>query len=142
MSPEAIANNSYSTQSDVWSFGIVVWEILVTLSKSSSHLFQTRQSPHTDLDMITAAHRIVNEGLHPPIPSEASEHIQQLLKDCWQLSPSQRPSFNLICGRIGSWNAEVVDSVNPPAVPIPSEYANVQKDNYFTSHQYKRTPTG
>ena len=31
MSPEAIANNSYSTQSDVWSFGIVVWEILVTL---------------------------------------------------------------------------------------------------------------
>ena len=32
MSPEAIANNSYSTQSDVWSFGIVVWEILVTFS--------------------------------------------------------------------------------------------------------------
>src|SRR5690554_5665050 len=31
MSPEAIANNSYSTQSDVWSFGIVVWEILVIL---------------------------------------------------------------------------------------------------------------
>ena len=44
MSPESIANNSYSTQSDVWSFGIVVWEILVTLSQSSSHIFQTRKT--------------------------------------------------------------------------------------------------
>ena len=34
MSPESIANQSYSTQSDVWTFGIVVWEILVTFSLS------------------------------------------------------------------------------------------------------------
>jgi serine/threonine protein kinase len=34
MSPESIANQSYSTKSDVWSFGIVVWEILVTFSLS------------------------------------------------------------------------------------------------------------
>src|SRR5690554_4046437 len=121
MSPEAIANNSYSTQSDVWSFGIVVWEILVTLSKSSSHLFQTRQTPHTDLDIIEAAHQIKTKGLHPPIPSEAPEHIQQLLKDCWQLFPSQRPSFKLICERIRFWNLKVMiksESVKSTVDPI------------------------
>ena len=62
--------------------------------------------------MIVAAYQIRSEGLHPPIPSEAPEHIQQLLKDCWQLSPSQRPSFEQICGLIQSWNAEVMIS-NP-----------------------------
>ena len=143
MSPEAIANNSYSTQSDVWSFGIVVWEILVTLSKSSSH--QTQQTPHENLDIIDVAHRIRSEGLHPPIPSEAPEHIQQLLKDCWQLSPSQRPSFEQICDRIQSWNGNTmdgaqseveswntgVDNLDSNALtnisqrdPIPSDYAN------------------
>src|SRR5690554_3665786 len=45
--------------------------------------------------MMKAANRIMNEGLHPLIPSEAPEHFQHLLKDCWQLSPSQRPSFKL-----------------------------------------------
>src|SRR5690554_5843981 len=104
MSPEAIANNSYSTQSDVWSFGIVVWEILVTFFLvHPSHLLQNRQPPHADLDMIDAASQIKKEGLHPPIPSDAPKPIQQLLKDCWQLSPSQRPSFEQTCDRIQSW---------------------------------------
>src|SRR5690554_3473977 len=109
MSPEAIADNSYSTQSDVWSFGIVVWEILVTLSKSSSYLFQTRQTPHENLDMLTAGNRIKGEGLHPPIPSEAPKYIQQFLKDCWQIFPSQRPSFEEISSRIKSWNTTMDD---------------------------------
>ena len=56
--------------------------------------------------MITAASQIMNEGLHPPIPSEAPEHIQQLLEDCWQLSPSQRPLPEEICDIIQSWNVK------------------------------------
>src|SRR5690554_6932541 len=123
MSPEAIADNSYSTQSDVWSFGIVVWEILVTFSKSSSHLFQTRQDPHDEMNMFDAASRIMNEGLHPLIPSEAPEHIQQLLKDCWQLSPSQRPSFVQICDRIQSWK-ETVNNNKPTSNLMTTGYAN------------------
>ena len=87
--------------------------------------------------MITAANRITSEGLHPPIPSEAPEHIQQLLKDCWQLSPSQRPSFEQTCDRIQSWKLEELDpepQVNPSNVPIPTEYANLKEDSYFTSN--------
>src|SRR5690554_2326942 len=132
MSPEAIANRVYSTQSDVWSFGIVVWEILVTLSKSS-HLFQTREAPHEDLDMHTAAYRIMEEGIRPPIPSEAPEHIQLLLKDCWQLSPSQRPSFEQICvgiqrsmkeSRIAE---EKRNSLISSDSPIPPGYARFKR---------------
>src|SRR5690554_2813899 len=95
--------------------------------------------------MFDTAVQIKNKGLHPPIPSEAPEHIQQLLKDCWQLSPSQRPSFQQICDLIQSWNGNVTDEAqsryeswntgvddsdsnaltnNPQRVPIPPDYAN------------------
>src|SRR5690554_2775597 len=63
--------------------------------------------------MFDTAVQIKNKGLHPPIPSEAPEHIQQLLGDCWQLSPSQRPSFEQICDRIQSWNGNKWTKLNP-----------------------------
>lgn len=74
--------------------------------------------------MMTAAYRIANEGLYPPIPSETPEQIQQLLKDCWQFSPSQRPFFEEICARIKFWN---VDNSTEPSVSVNpiSDYATL-----------------
>ena len=111
------------------------------MHRESNHplLFQERQTPHTNLDMITADHRIRGEGLHPPIPSEAPEHIQQLLKDCWQLSPSQRPSFEKICPRIQLWNAKIMSVMEGselntyPANSTPPEYGNCLEDTYALS---------
>lgn len=94
------------------------------------------QNPHDDLSMIDAASRIMKEGLHPPIPSDVPEYFQRLLKDCWQISFSERPSFKQICDRIQSWGTDSSESQKEspplPTPPVQSVY-NADEAPYMFS---------
>lgn len=74
--------------------GIVVWEIL------------TRKKPHEDLDIMDAAYKIKNEGLHPEIPENVIPELKHLMEQCWQIIPDNRPTFSQICDQLDSFQWE------------------------------------
>nr|XP_039258396.1 fibroblast growth factor receptor 1-like isoform X1 [Styela clava] len=84
MSPEAILYGKYSSQSDVWAYGITLWEIY-------SYALQPYFSL-TNEDVICCVCK--NQIL--PCPSDTPTWIYNLMKLCWQNVPDERPNFTTI----------------------------------------------
>jgi len=85
MAPESIGKLIYSKRSDVWTFGIVVWEIVA------------RSEPHIDVDPIEVGVLIRDRKLIPKIPNECPPILREVMTMCWQQDPNQRPTFDVIC---------------------------------------------
>jgi predicted Ser/Thr protein kinase len=85
MSPESLRNNSYSYKSDVWSFGIVLYEILA------------RSEPHIDIDPIEVGRLIRDFHLRPVPPPESNKVLVDLMNKCLASNPEDRPAFEEIC---------------------------------------------
>uniref|UniRef100_A0A1X7TK33 non-specific protein-tyrosine kinase n=1 Tax=Amphimedon queenslandica TaxID=400682 RepID=A0A1X7TK33_AMPQE len=81
IAPEAFALKRLSIKSDVWSFGILVWE-LTTKGKEPY--------PGMTKEKVTEA---VSKGYHMPIPQDCPEPFKQLMMNCWQNEDDHRPSF-------------------------------------------------
>lgn len=81
MPPEAILYNKFSSQSDIWSFGVLLWEI-----------FTFALQPYYGM-----THEEVINYLRAGSILEAPEHatpaVYELMKSCWHRKPSSRPSF-------------------------------------------------
>ncbi|KAJ9546048.1 hypothetical protein OSB04_025755 [Centaurea solstitialis] len=84
MAPEVIEHRPYNHKADVFSFGIVLWELL------------TQKLPYTNLTPLQAAIGVVQKGLRPAIPKNAHPEIVALLERCWHQDPSLRPEFSEI----------------------------------------------
>jgi len=79
MAPEALKTKEYSVASDIWSFGIVVWEI------------HARRLPHDKFSDIEIGVKIMNDGVSPEIPPDTPDVFQDLMLSCWQFNPCDRP---------------------------------------------------
>uniref|UniRef100_A0A183AD03 Protein kinase domain-containing protein n=1 Tax=Echinostoma caproni TaxID=27848 RepID=A0A183AD03_9TREM len=86
--PEVCRQAGFSFKSDVWAYGVVLWELL-TLELP----FRTMEQPR--LMYIIAMY---NYTLH--IPSDVPDMFSQLLRDCWSPNPDNRPSFEDIISRL------------------------------------------
>ena len=84
MAPESLIRKEFSPASDVWSFGIVMWE-----------MYNPKGKPYKGMNNTQVA-VYVNQGEHLPIPEEYPPTVISIMKACWQKSPSKRPSFLLI----------------------------------------------
>jgi predicted Ser/Thr protein kinase len=84
MAPESIATRNYSKKSDVWSFGIVVYEIV------------SQCEPHKDCNVLEVALQIRDKGLTPAIPGNCLPLFSQIMQMCWQKNPDERPTFATI----------------------------------------------
>lgn len=84
MAPEVIEHKPYDRKADVFSFGIVLWELL------------TRKLPYDHLSPLQAAVGVVQQGLRPTVPTNTDPKMVQLLERCWQQDPSSRPEFSEI----------------------------------------------
>lgn len=88
--PEIFALENYGTSADVYSYGIVLWEILC------------RELPYKDhkFSWIEDVSHAVQRGIRPAIPTWAPTVYVQLMKDCWHGDPDLRPSFAHIVDRL------------------------------------------
>lgn len=88
MAPEILAgSNNYDIKADVYSFGILLWEIM------------SRNKPYVELNNFQIPLAVLERGLRPKmskIPSNCSYRIRELMKQCWDKSRSKRPDFNQI----------------------------------------------
>uniref|UniRef100_A0A8C6PLU2 receptor protein-tyrosine kinase n=1 Tax=Nothobranchius furzeri TaxID=105023 RepID=A0A8C6PLU2_NOTFU len=82
--PEAIAYRKFTSSSDVWSYGIVMWEVM-----------SYGERPYWDMsnqDVIKA----IDEGYRLPPPMDCPMALHQLMLDCWQRERADRPKFGQI----------------------------------------------
>lgn len=88
MALESLSGQIYTSQSDVWSYGIVLWELL-TLGKSPYHGINAY-----DLQ------RLLESGQRMKMPTNCSPEIYQLMQDCWKAEPNERPNFSQIAQKL------------------------------------------
>jgi len=86
LAPEVIdvSNIYYDQTADIYSFAIVLWEIVA------------RDVPffeYEDIREMQIKHKIVHENLRPTIPADCPPELAQLIRDCWQSNPRDRPNF-------------------------------------------------
>ncbi|EDW17549.2 LOW QUALITY PROTEIN: uncharacterized protein Dmoj_GI12584 [Drosophila mojavensis] len=81
MAPESLQFHMFTTETDIWAFGIVLWEIATLGSTPYSHL--------TGREVI----RRVPQGLRPELPKESRHEFYNLMSRCWHKEPHMRPSF-------------------------------------------------
>ncbi|XP_072896911.1 ephrin type-A receptor 4b isoform X2 [Hemitrygon akajei] len=82
--PEAIAYRKFTSASDVWSYGIVMWEVM-----------SYGERPYWEMsnqDVIKA----IDEGYRLPAPMDCPAVLHQLMLDCWQKARGDRPKFGQI----------------------------------------------
>ena len=82
LSPEVIRNAHFSKASDVYAFGIILWEV------------HTRQEIYDGLSAAQIIAKVAHEGLRPSIPRDCL--WSKLMTQCWKQDPAQRPSFEVI----------------------------------------------
>ncbi|XP_033015221.1 ephrin type-A receptor 2 [Lacerta agilis] len=80
--PEAISHRKFTSASDVWSYGIVMWEVM-----------SYGERPYWELSNHEVM-KAINEGFRLPAPMDCPSAIYQLMMRCWQQERSHRPKFN------------------------------------------------
>ncbi|RIB16908.1 hypothetical protein C2G38_2038178 [Gigaspora rosea] len=95
MAPEELFGKKYSMASDVYSFGILAYEI-------ASGFLAFHNVPHD----ITLAREICH-GLRPKIPTHVPKFVAELIIKCWNVKPEERLSSKEIFDIIDAWNNEI-----------------------------------
>lgn len=81
MAPEMIKLKSYGRKVDVYSFGLILREMV------------TGAIPYEEMTPIQAAFAVVNKNTRPPIPDDCPAALKALIELCWSLHPEKRPEF-------------------------------------------------
>ncbi|VDN59896.1 unnamed protein product [Dracunculus medinensis] len=97
MAPEIIKKEPCSEKVDIWSFGVVLWELL------------TQEIPYKDVDSMAIIWGVGSNNLSLPIPETAPEGLKLLLRQCWSIKPRNRPSFLHILTHIAVFKSEIAN---------------------------------
>jgi len=97
MPPEVIRHEKYSFQADVYSFALVLWQLL------------THEEPFQGRSQVEAAGLVALEHARPPFPPGTPNELKVLIEESWSDRPEDRPSFQEIDVRLQKF----ADSVTP-----------------------------
>ena len=118
MAPEVIRHERYSKKADVFSFGMILFELL------------THQLPFADLAPLQAAVSVALNDERPPLPDGCPAPLARLVKSCWASDRGGRPAF--------SWVAEAVAA-------LPDQLSDEEAawlDDPLGHSVYSDTPSG
>ncbi|XP_058466561.1 mitogen-activated protein kinase kinase kinase 9 isoform X2 [Malaya genurostris] len=127
MAPEVIRNEPCNEKVDIWSYGVVLWELL------------TGEVPYKHVDSSQIIFGVGNNSLYLPIPGSCPEGFKLLLKQCWSPKPRNRPSFKIILTHLEIAGRELLQQCTED-----QGYYETQKSwrEEIRSHMQKLTTNG
>ena len=97
MAPEVIRTKHYSEKADVYSYGIILWEIA------------SREPPYKNMKGTYVILEVVNKNLRPAIPSKCPKSFARLIKRCWNKEPNLRPNFKDIIHELKALKSKTLE---------------------------------
>ncbi|KAK6475667.1 fibroblast growth factor receptor 4-like [Huso huso] len=129
MAPEALFDRVYTHQSDVWSFGVLMWEI-----------FTLGGSPYPGIP-VEELFKLLKEGHRMDKPSNCTHELYMLMSECWHAVPTHRPTFKQLVNELdrilASISDEYLDLSTPfeqysPSCEDTSSTCSSDNDSVFT----------
>ncbi|KAF7653424.1 hypothetical protein LDENG_00083050 [Lucifuga dentata] len=118
MAPEVIRNEPVSEKVDIWSFGVVLWELL------------TGEIPYKDVDSSAIIWGVGSNSLHLPVPSTCPDGFKILMKQTWQGKPRNRPSFRQILLHLDIASADVLGAPQETYFKSQAEWREEVKKHF------------
>ncbi|XP_019864822.1 tyrosine-protein kinase Abl isoform X2 [Aethina tumida] len=124
--PEGLAYNKFSTKSDVWAFGILLWEIATY-----------GMSPYPGVDL-TDVYHMLEKGYRMECPPGCPPKIYDLMRQCWQWHANDRPTFKEIHHSLENMFQEssITEEVEkqlqvnePPPIPLGTPHMSYKKSH-------------
>lgn len=101
MAPEVIQGEAYDRKADVYSFGILMYEV-VTDCKPYSEIMKENGK----MNEYSLTNKIVNENLRPKFKGPIKNSIKNLIEQCWSSYPDDRPTFTEIFNKLSKIKIE------------------------------------
>ena len=118
MAPEFIQGEEYTLSADVYSYGLILWEML------------TESVPFSGMEHAQVIYRVIVMHLRPPIPEDVPDNFRKLIEYCWSSEKEERPPFS-----------QIVTYFEKGAIEFPGcdqeEYQNLIK-KHFPQDKTKR----
>lgn len=137
MAPEALFDRVYTHQSDVWSFGVLMWEI-----------FTLGGSPYPGIP-VEELFKLLKEGHRMDKPSNCTHELYMKMRECWHAVPTQRPTFKQLVEELDrvllTVSDEYLDLSTPfeqysPSCEDSSSSCSSDNDSVFTHDAQSTDP--
>ncbi|OQR84331.1 serine/threonine protein kinase [Achlya hypogyna] len=109
MAPEVIGHEPYSMKADVYSYGVILWEMLAKEQpfKGMSPIQGTSSGWAAQLRKRVAAFAVARQQMRPAFPKDTPESLQQLVETCWHQDPAHRPTFAQVLDALPAVRAQL-----------------------------------
>ncbi|CAC5382982.1 MET [Mytilus coruscus] len=127
MAPECLEKGHYSSQSDVWSFGVVLWELM------------TRGvNPYPEVDNWDVL-RYIKKGRRMPQPPFCPDILYKMMSKCWSFNPNDRPKFSELVHEINEMINVLEQQMKQGqhTTDIQSTYVNTETCTDYHYHDNK-----
>ncbi|XP_053666437.1 vascular endothelial growth factor receptor 1 [Anopheles marshallii] len=111
---ECISDNVFSTYSDVWAYGIVLWE-----------LFSLGKVPYPGMEANQELYNKLRDGYRMDKPQYSNQDIYDIMLNCWNVKPDSRPSFKDLKSR---FNAMLPDEMRDHYLELNEPYLQMNAE--------------